>query len=87
MKTPNDLRCELALRRLHSSINRAAGQHSRAIALRFAAARMMLGLPSREQVARDVALRTYMGQGKPCAASGCNYPQGDCLGLGMGCMA
>lgn len=82
MKTPNDLRCELALRRLHSSINRAAGQHSRAIALRFAAARMMLGLPTSEQTRRANALRIYKGD--PCAASACNYPQGDCQGICWG---
>lgn len=75
MKTPNDLRCELALRRLHSSIQRSGGQHSRAIAARFAAARALLGIRSNPS-----AICAH-------AAAGCNYPQGECLGVCFGGMA
>lgn len=59
------------VRRIAEAINRSAGQHRRAIAQGFAAARARL---------EDRPV--------PClyATSGCNSPQGECLGLCMGGM-
>lgn len=77
-----DLLADLAMRRITESINRAAGQHRRAIAQGFASAREAMAHRHRQHTQPDrVAitwLRTFLAA--PCGMSGCNVPEGECAG-------
>lgn len=80
--SPHQLLADLAMKRITEAINRAAGQHRRAIAQGFASAREAMAHRHRQQTqpTREAVtwLRTFLAA--PCGMSGCNVPEGECAG-------
>ena len=92
MPTPLQLAADPVMHRIIKSINATAGQHLRAIRKGFAEAGAPVTGTVEPEAQRRIPLvsegtntaRRIIGAPAACAGSGCNAPQGECLGFCTG---